>query len=103
MLSADSCIVYSSGHKGFVISFDGTTEYTLELVSQAKLLVPDEPTSADALRAYQASRHAQGNPPDGPGRGASTVLPREPSMVGTVSAGGSRVGKRTSQKGRRGS
>ena len=47
----------------------------MEMVAQAKLLVPDEPSSAAALRTYQASWHVQENPRAGTVRGESTAEP----------------------------
>ena len=74
----------------------------MEMVAQAKLLVPDEASSAAALQRYQASRHVQANPRARTGRWESTASTGEPNMAGTVPADGSRGGKKKQQKGRHG-
>ena len=75
----------------------------MEMVAQAKMLVPDEPSSAAALRTYQASRRVQENPRAGTVRGESTAQPGVPNVAGTVPAAGSRGGKKKQQKGWRSS
>ena len=59
VLSADSVLVYSSGHTGgFQINFSLSVATARELCYQAALRKPDDPASADALVAYKQRRAA---------------------------------------------
>ena len=69
------------------------------MVAQARLLVPDEPSSAAALRTYQASRRVQENPRAGTVRGKSTAQPGVPNVAGTVPAAGVKRGQEETAKG----
>lgn len=65
VLAVDAVLVYAAGHKAFEISFSLSEATTMELVKQAKMLVPNDPGSVEGLRQYKERRAAAAGRPAG--------------------------------------
>ena len=55
---ADEAIIYVDGHRGFKINLAHSPSTVMELIKQAKMLIPNDPNSVAVLEAYREARRA---------------------------------------------
>ena len=85
MLSADSVLIYSAGHRAFKIDLSFSPDTVAELAKQARMLLPNQPNSVATLEAYKEDhRRAQ--------QRASVQLPPPPADTPGPSHGVGRAG-----------
>ena len=56
VLSADSVLIYSAGHRAFKIDLSFSPDTVAELAKQARMLLPNQPNSVATLEAYKEDR-----------------------------------------------
>ena len=60
LLSSDCVLIYSAGHSAFKIDLSFSPDTVAELARQARMLLPNQPTSVATLEAYKEDcRRAQ--------------------------------------------
>ena len=55
---ADEAIIYVDGHRGFKINLAHSPSTVMELIKQAKMLIPNDPNSVAVLEAYREACRA---------------------------------------------